>query len=108
MTDINIPSDRRNQIYQLHREAYRDQFSQDPSFIDAGSEESRIICSREILWHSLPFLAGNEFDIGLANTMIRAMPKLNNHLNPNIPLANQDLTCSKADNAADDTSGQFG
>ena len=82
MTDLATQSDRRNQVYRIHREAYRDQFSQDPNFTNVGSEKDRIDRSRELLCHSLPFLAGDEHDIHLANTLIQGVPKVNNHFNP--------------------------
>ena len=80
--DIAAQSDRRNRVYRIHREAYRDQFSRDPDFTNVGSEEDRTIRSREILCHGLAFLAGDEHDIRLANTLIRGTPKVNNHFNP--------------------------
>ena len=72
---------RRNDIYALHVELNRDNFSDDGCWI--GQDWGRGVgFSREMLWHSIAFLAGDEDDIRIGNAMICNTPNNLNHFNP--------------------------
>ena len=71
---------RRNEIYALHVELNRHNFSDEGHWI--GHDWGRGVgFSREMLWHSIAFLAGDENDIRLGNAIIRNTPNDPNHFN---------------------------
>jgi hypothetical protein len=74
-------SERRSRIYDLHRSVHRRNFSGDGAWLGEFPKDS-VDDAREWLWHSLAFLAGDDEDVRLGNTLVAATPNNPNHFNP--------------------------
>jgi len=73
-------NERRANLYALHRQWHRDNFDENGAWIGKNPRNPEGD-SREWLWHALAFLAGDEADIKLGNTILAATPNVANHFN---------------------------
>jgi hypothetical protein len=73
-------TDRRRQIYAVHRDIHRGHFDAEGRWTGPFSRDA-VSESREWLWHAFAFLEGDEEDVRLGNTIVAATPNTANHFN---------------------------